>query len=281
MTKRVLAAVLAAGILAAAGCGREPLSREDAAAPSTISLESSAAGEPSPGETASSSQEGSAPVLESSAPEEAVDGEEPVYYWTADPDRRERLETLQGKQDLTDPEILELAGYLTEKALYLTYLGYGDTIYGTDRVPLSRQQEEADEPERMEVPYGDQTLVFYRVHHLPYTDCGELWREIITVFAPETAERELASLFYNDETGRGIYKDLDGKLYVMGQESVGTIAKTYAWDLDTAEIVDISPDSIRLQMEVTLRERWSDTLELTYQEGRWLLGDSYFASAET
>ena len=278
MTKRVLAAVLAAGILAAAGCGREPLSREDAA---PIFQESSAAGEPSPGETASSSQEGSAPVLESSAPEEAVDGEEPVYYWTADPDRRERLETLQGKQDLTDPEILELAGYLTEKALYLTYLGYGDTIYGTDRVPLSRQQEEADEPERMEVPYGDQTLVFYRVHHLPYTDCGELWREIITVFAPETAERELASLFYNDETGRGIYKDLDGKLYVMGQESVGAIAKTYAWDLDTAEIVDISPDSIRLQMEVTLRERWSDTLELTYQEGRWLLGDSYFASAET
>ena len=41
MTKRVLAAVLAVGILAAAGCGREPLSREDAA---PIFQESSAAG---------------------------------------------------------------------------------------------------------------------------------------------------------------------------------------------------------------------------------------------
>ena len=41
MTKRVLAAVLAVGILAAAGCGRGPLPREDAA---PIFQESSAAG---------------------------------------------------------------------------------------------------------------------------------------------------------------------------------------------------------------------------------------------
>ena len=72
--------------------------------------------------------------------------------------------------------------------------------------------------------------------------------------------------------------DLNDHLYVLG--SVGSVARPFQWDFETAEIVEQAEDRIAIEADVSLVESWRDTLVLVREDGIWRLTDSYYAKQE-
>ena len=83
---------------------------------------------------------------------------------------------------------------------------------------------------------------------------------------------------YDPETGYGMYWDLNDHLYVLG--SVGSVARPFQWDFETAEIVEQAEDRIAIEADASLVESWRDTLVLVREDGIWRLTDSYYAQQE-
>ena len=101
-------------------------------------------------------------------------------------------------------------------------------------------------------------------------------QDLLTVFEPQAAD--LSHFFYDPETGYGMYWDLNDHLYVLG--SVGSVARPFQWDFETAEIVEQAEDRIAIEADVSLVESWRDTLVLVREDGIWRLTDSYYAQQE-
>ena len=239
-------------------------------------LASSSGSESLPEESSSSSGPEAIPEL----PVEDSFGET-AYYWTDDADRVSQLWELQHRETLTEEEALTLAEDLTEKAHYLNYLTYGEGVYREEGlVSIIRWDTDSTDgvPEKVEIlsPDGRYTQEFLLVHHLPYSSVGEMRQDLLTVFEPQAAD--LSHFFYDPETGYGMYWDLNDHLYVLG--SVGSVARPFQWDFETAEIVEQAEDRIAIEADASLVESWRDTLVLVREDGIWRLTDSHYAQQE-
>ena len=216
--------------------------------------------------------------------------DEAVYDWTDDPARIARLAELQRQEQLTDAEALELAACLAEKAYYLNYLAYGEDLPGVSdpetgervRLGVSGASLPVPEPEHIRRYNEAQDCIetFVLVHHLPYENTAALRNAVESVFTGQAAAARMEHLFYRQEDGgaRGLYTDLDGRLYLNG--SVSGMARAFRWELDGAALSRPEEGRIEITAQVSLMESWQDTLRLVRQDGLWRLDDSYFAVQE-
>jgi hypothetical protein len=59
--------------------------------------------------------------------------------------------------------------------------------------------------------------------------------------------------------------------------SVDALGKQRDWNVDTLTVAAVADDTISLQMDVQLRENSAPaTLEIVYENGIWVLNETYF-----
>ena len=156
-------------------------------------------------------------------------------------------------------EIRLVSEKLLAKALYLCYLSQL-TVFETKELVYNTASNDV---------IVDDGVRYYAVVALDYKTEQDIWDDIYTVFSKQTADTYFAQMIPN------IYREYNGKLYCRNNDNQEMVKN---WDIGSGKIEQIMDGKYILPANaIVMGELIPTTLEFVYENGSWVLNDTYFA----
>lgn len=185
-----------------------------------------------------------------------------IFYWTTDKSEDKELLRLQKELNINDEnEIRSLATLLIKKGTYLCSLAEGENTKTGEFLGNNSNNSETIKDDN-----GNQYCL---INKLPYNSTSEIWDDIYDTFTNSVASEQFAFMF------RNLYVDINDSLYY--NINVGPAGKQRFWHLETMTVESISSQSIVLEMSVERHDVTISKLEMVFENGKWLLNNSYFS----